>query len=455
LAKIGKKHAQLLDKSGKSRILNISWSKKEGDRRFITVGIKHIRFWEIGSDKIWRDAEHTEATLELDYTCSIWDEQGKTYTGTTNGLIIVWDKLKMIKSKKVHESVVYCINYCGNKILTGGKDSKVNIIDSELNIVKTVRVSPFPISIDMIENKLLVGSRDGRILEINGDETTEILKSHSNGELWGMDIAGDYVVTVGDDGKILQINYKMKQLAASSIVDIENKGKAAQPHENLGGRSLTINLKNGQVAIGCNNGEIQIRENLEDAQVFVLKDPTKWIEALAYSPDGSLLAVGSHDCNIYIYEVKTPYMLRGILTGHKAFITSFDWSKEGNLLRSNSVSSEILYWNIAKMECDNDGNNTMLDIAWATMTCRVCWNTIGIYLPSIEESSIYTVSISTDERFIITGDSWGLINIFHNPSIEGSKWISLRYGCKVGGTQSLLPRQGSWMMAHIYFPQVE
>jgi microtubule-associated protein-like 1/2 len=51
---------------------------------------------------------------------------------------------------------------------------------------------------------------------------------------------------------------------------------------------------------------------------------------LKYSPDDKRLAVGSHDNNIYIYDVDgNSYKLKGALKGHNSFITQLDWSRDG------------------------------------------------------------------------------------------------------------------------------
>lgn len=62
--------------------------------------------------------------------------------------------------------------------------------------------------------------------------------------------------------------------------------------------------KNGHLAIGVNNGEVHIYEtkNLQ-MPIKTLSEPKEWIEAIAFSPDDNFLAVGSHDNNIYIYDV--------------------------------------------------------------------------------------------------------------------------------------------------------
>ena len=59
----------------------------------------------------------------------------------------------------------------------------------------------------------------------------------------------------------------------------------------------------GHLAVCANDGSITIRDAGAIDNVLVeLNEPTEWCEAAEYSPDGSYLAVGSHDTNIYIYE---------------------------------------------------------------------------------------------------------------------------------------------------------
>lgn len=47
---------------------------------------------------------------------------------------------------------------------------------------------------------------------------------------------------------------------------------------------------------------------------------------MRYSPDENLLAVGSHDNNIYIFDCQKQYALRTKCIGHTSYITCFDWS---------------------------------------------------------------------------------------------------------------------------------
>ena len=66
--------------------------------------------------------------------------------------------------------------------------------------------------------------------------------------------------------------------------------------------------------------------NLDDV-VKKLQDSREWIEAMQYSPDGTKLAVGSHDNNIYVYDAQT-YNLLYKCVGCTSFIVSVDWSAD-------------------------------------------------------------------------------------------------------------------------------
>ena len=87
-------------------------------------------------------------------------------------------------------------------------------------------------------------------------------------------------------------------------------------HPHLQARALCYNPQLNHLAVGHNDGCVSIRQvaGIEDAAAggshFVKLDevtdikrqPKEWIECMEYSPDGSKLAVGSHDNFIYVYN---------------------------------------------------------------------------------------------------------------------------------------------------------
>ena len=80
------------------------------------------------------------------------------------------------------------------------------------------------------------------------------------------------------------------------------------------------------------------------------------ITALSFSPDGTMLAIGSQDCVIYIMQEEHSDdndLLK--LTGHTAGLLHIDWANDNCSLRSNSIDHELLYW---KINSDKEGQYT-------------------------------------------------------------------------------------------------
>jgi len=94
-------------------------------------------------------------------------------------------------------------------------------------------------------------------------------------------------------------------------------------------------------------GKISIREKADlNKKIKTLKEPDEWCEVIKYSPCGTYLAVGSHDNNIYVYNVKNNYSLYTKLNKHNSFVTSIDWSLDSSYIRSVCGAYEKLYFNI-------------------------------------------------------------------------------------------------------------
>lgn len=103
-------------------------------------------------------------------------------------------------------------------------------------------------------------------------------------------------------------------------------------------------------------GKVSIRtiDNL-DRKVKTLKDAEEWNEVMKYSPCGNYLAVGSHDNNIYVYDVTKDYELYAKFSKHNSFVTSLDWSADSSYIRSVCGAYEKLYYNVKTKEFDSSG----------------------------------------------------------------------------------------------------
>jgi lipoxygenase homology domain-containing protein 1 len=104
-------------------------------------------------------------------------------------------------------------------------------------------------------------------------------------------------------------------------------------------RSCAYRPDGAHLAVGLYSGHVEVLEVdveertgriLDRPPVATLTQPTRWIEEMKFSFEGSVLAVGSHDRSIYIYDARgeagrAPYGLVAKCTRHSSYITHIDF----------------------------------------------------------------------------------------------------------------------------------
>lgn len=166
-------------------------------------------------------------------------------------------------------------------------------------------------------------------------------------------------------------------------------------------------------------GKVSIRDAKDlDKKLKTLKDAEEWNEVMKYSPCGTYLAVGSHDNNIYVYEVQKNYSLYCKFAKHNSFVTSLDWSKDSTYIRSVCGAYEKLYFNVEKKEFDPSGITNTKQTIWDSHSHKVGWDVEGIYPSGEDGSHINGVDSSSDMRLLATADDFGLLNIYRYPVVS-------------------------------------
>ncbi|MEX2185738.1 MAG: c-type cytochrome domain-containing protein [Pirellulales bacterium] len=109
-----------------------------------------------------------------------------------------------------------------------------------------------------------------------------------------------------------------------------------------------INDTHTRIALGGPQRVVRIYNTADGSLVNEIRKHTEWIYALAFSPDGVLLASADRTGGLFVWEAETAREFLN-LQGHSAAVTDLSWRADSNILASASEDSTVKLWEM------NDG----------------------------------------------------------------------------------------------------
>ncbi|KAF1549112.1 UNVERIFIED_CONTAM: Echinoderm microtubule-associated protein-like 3, partial [Eudyptes pachyrhynchus] len=446
----GTKQAEV--KSTNESVLTVEFNPQDSSS-IITSGKSHVYFWTwSGATLTKKQGIFGKYKKPKFIQCFIFDAAGDVLTGDSEGNILTWTRAagdgrtpgkgakgggrgwgrgtrdhgaavgadpgsaetyQIGQQTRAHEGSIFalCRRRDGTVLSGGGKDRRVVCWSPALALLQEAELPERFGAVRTIAegpgDELLVGTTRNALLRGTlAAGFTPIVQGHTD-EVWGLATHPSccLFLTCGHDRQLCLWDGQEHALAWS--LALEDTGLCADFHP--GGQV---------VAVGLLTGRWLVLDTATQQPLAGGSDGNEQLSVVRFSPDGSFLAIGSHDNFIYIYSVTEggrKYTRFGRCTGHSSFITHLDWSKDGRFVMSNSGDYEILYWDVAG-GCKLLRNRfESRDREWASYTCVLGFHVFGVWPDGSDGTDINSLCRSHHERVVAVADDFCKVHLFQYP----------------------------------------
>ncbi|XP_029642851.1 echinoderm microtubule-associated protein-like 6 [Octopus sinensis] len=410
-------------KGYKDKVFVIKWNPFD-DNQLVSVGVKHIKFWtQTGGGFTSHRGVFGKDSKICDMLCISFGKSVECcFSGGSDGNVFAWFGNSIQRTVKAHEGPCFAMHSLEKGFVTGGKDGNVSLWDSEfLQCLRTysikrssftkgmhgVLVEDFPAvrAVILGHGKILVGTKNGEVLEIEKDGPMTILtQGHKMGEVWGLDThpSKKMCATVSDDKSL-------------RLWDVSNHYMVNFKRLKIAARCVSFSPDGSVIAVGYKDGSFEVVNVDTMNEVASYHHRKEEISDIKFSPNpGKYLAVASHDNFVDLYNTDSLKRV-GICKGCSSYITHIDWDKEGRVIMVNSGAREQLFFEAPRGKRFNLRQAEVDKFHWASWTCVLGTTCEGIWPSKADITDINATSLSNDKTLLATADDFGLLKIFQFP----------------------------------------
>eukprot|EP00055_Hartaetosiga_balthica_P012061 m.57177 g.57177 ORF g.57177 m.57177 type:complete len:1939 (+) comp7823_c0_seq2:90-5906(+) len=416
--------------------------RPDSDVEFVTAGIKHIKFWTLTGSSLLSQRGHTSGPMKKKMTTMLGIGFGKesethktsssshiTFSSAMNGEVWVWKGSMLVCCIEAHArpcfSMTTDITRGGSQLITGGKDGYVRVWDildatgdekdasSYLKLKSEMHLPGEELRsvCKGMNNRFLVGTESSSIYITSPSSSSPTLVTcgHGEGELWGLDCANpsssnlefDYV-TVSDDKTLRFWTTSPHKLVNAPV---------ALP---AAARCVCMNNSNSTCCVGMENGGVAIVSvSSPSTPIIVKRDRGQPIRAVALSGTQAMLAVGSLEKSIDIYEF--PSMQRLVYCHDlPAPVTNIAWSRDSTHIKIEMDSLDIVVVNASSGQIVEMAET----MKWAAHGGVLSESVSGIWSTIPKKEHILCTSKSVKNGVLVSGDTQGHVKLLPYPCVD-------------------------------------
>ncbi|HEV3262116.1 MAG TPA: protein kinase [Gemmataceae bacterium] len=291
--------------------------------------------------------EHTHPVVSAAFA-----PDGKTLAtvGGDDDAVRLWDTTAGAEraALKGHQGQVVCLAFSpdGRHLVTGGEDKTLRVwlvaTGKERAVFRGHHGGIRALAFAPDGNTLASGSDDKtvRLWDVASGKERLTLNGHT-GAIWSLAFSPDgQVLASGSDDKTVRL-WDLATLAPDrerSRFNIDDPGAVTCLAFSADGKKLAV--------AGTRRAAVDLFELDTFTKKGTFQGHVDQIHAIAFSPDGKLLATGSEDQTVRLWEVETA-ALRFTLKGHAGCIRCVAFAPDGQTLASAGDDNGIRLWSVS------------------------------------------------------------------------------------------------------------
>ena len=220
-----------------------------------------------------------------------------------------------------------------------------------------------------------------------------------------------------------EVNFAYAQLATSVFTDIFS-----------GVLAVALSRDGTLLAAGTTNGDICLWQVPVGTPLRTFCGHTSWVRSVAFSPDGRILASGSQDGMVRLWEVSTGQCLK-ILQGHSHWVWSVTFSPDGRILASGCHDGTVRLWDVMtgqSLKVLQNGKaypvafspgGSLLAVGGADKTIRLWEVSTGQHIMTLQghDSWVCSLAFNPDGNSLVSGGDDNAIRLWDVRTVHGQE----------------------------------